>query len=51
MNGRVGVIGLADRFMGIYDRTGQEGCEGEAGVAAEQRLSVLLGEGGRKHRG
>jgi hypothetical protein len=32
MNGRVGVIGLEDRSIGIY----QGGSEGETGVADEQ---------------
>ena len=44
MNGRVGVIGLEYRFMGIYDREGVR----EKLVWLLNRLSVLLAEDGRK---
>ena len=47
MNGRVGVIGLEDRFIGIYDREGVR----KKLVWLLYRLSVFLGEDGRKHRG
>jgi len=44
MSGKVGVIGLEDRFMGIYDKEGIR----DKLVWLLNRLSVLLGEDGRK---
>jgi len=44
MSGKVGVIGLEDRFIGIYDRDGVR----EKLMWLLNRLAVLLGEDGRK---
>jgi len=44
MSGKVGIIGLEDRFMGIYDKEGVR----EKLVWLLNRLGVLLGEDGRK---